>query len=43
MMIMKLMKIMKKGGEVKVTSLVVDERMSREAANLAMLFMPAML
>jgi len=42
MMIMKLMKIMKKGGEVTVTSLVVDERMSQEAANLV-LFMPAML
>ena len=42
MMILKLMKIMKKGGEVTVTSLVVDERMSQEAANLV-LFMPAML
>ena len=43
MMIMKLMKIMKKGGEVTVTSAPGNERMSHEAANLVMLFMPAML
>ena len=43
MMIMKLMKIMKKGGEVTVTSAPGNERMSQDAANLAMLFMPAML
>ena len=43
MMIIKLMKIRKKGGEVTVTSAPGNERMSQDAANLTMLFMPAIL